>query len=338
MTTDLREQLQATLGDLYTLERELGGGGMSRVFVAEEARLGRRVVGKVLAPELTEGMSAERFAREVRLAARLQHPNIVPLLATVERDTSRSVRCRSWRRVTSCALHNSNAEREEGRRQSSTDLRERPDAGKRPWTSVTSQEGTMSRTLLIPLAAVLLAGCASDSTGPTAPTAFTATDLAPRAKVERGEAAIGSFTWDLDRGLLIATGLPAQITESDFCGGALIPEFSSFKENGQRRGVIHFKAWDREASLYVYQLPSDWDFDFKTLVCETLPFAVGTGRTQLTDKQPANTLERVRTISFHVQGDVTVVATGEVLSVTVTDHTQFYPDGSMVSATRILLR
>jgi serine/threonine-protein kinase len=86
VTTDLREQLQATLGDSYTLERELGGGGMSRVFVAEEARLGRRVVVKVLAPELTEGMSAERFAREVRLAARLQHPNIVPLLAAGERD------------------------------------------------------------------------------------------------------------------------------------------------------------------------------------------------------------------------------------------------------------
>jgi eukaryotic-like serine/threonine-protein kinase len=85
VTTNLREQLQATLGDSYALERELGGGGMSRVFVAEEARLGRRVVVKVLAPELTEGMSAERFEREVRLAARLQHPNIVPVLASGER-------------------------------------------------------------------------------------------------------------------------------------------------------------------------------------------------------------------------------------------------------------
>jgi hypothetical protein len=196
----------------------------------------------------------------------------------------------------------------------------------------------MSRILLLPLAAALLAGCASDSTGPTAPTTFTATDLTPRAKVVRGEAAITSVTWDLDRGLLIAAGLPAQITESDLCGGALIPEFSSIKVNGQRRGVIHFKARDRNASLYVYHLPSDWDFDWKTLVCETLPFAVGTGRTQLTDKEPANTLERVRTVSFHVQGDVTVVATGEVLSVTVTDNTRFYPDGSVVQDTRILLR
>jgi serine/threonine-protein kinase len=85
MAADLREQLQATLGDSYTLERELGGGGMSRVFVAHEARLGRRVVVKVLASELTEGMSAERFEREVRLAARLQHPNVVPLLTAGER-------------------------------------------------------------------------------------------------------------------------------------------------------------------------------------------------------------------------------------------------------------
>src|SRR5215207_859373 len=81
----IREQLVTALGSAHTLERELGGGGMSRVFVAEDVRLGRRVVVKVLAPELTEGMSAERFEREVRLAARLQHPNIVPVLASGER-------------------------------------------------------------------------------------------------------------------------------------------------------------------------------------------------------------------------------------------------------------
>jgi serine/threonine protein kinase/tetratricopeptide (TPR) repeat protein len=79
--TELHTSLQRGLGSSYTLERELGGGGMSRVFLAEETALGRRVVVKVLAPELTEGLSAERFAREVRLAARLQHPNIVPVLA-----------------------------------------------------------------------------------------------------------------------------------------------------------------------------------------------------------------------------------------------------------------
>ena len=63
--TDLRAQLQSTLGDGYTLERELGGGGMSRVFVAHENALGRTVVVKVIAPELAEGVSAERFARDM---------------------------------------------------------------------------------------------------------------------------------------------------------------------------------------------------------------------------------------------------------------------------------
>jgi serine/threonine-protein kinase len=79
--TDLRDQLQRALGAAYTIERELGGGGMSRVFLAEETRLGRRVVVKVLSPELGAGVSAERFEREIKVAARLQHPHIVPLLA-----------------------------------------------------------------------------------------------------------------------------------------------------------------------------------------------------------------------------------------------------------------
>ena len=78
---DLRERLQAALGASYTLERELGGGGMSRVWVATETALGRQVVVKVIAPELTEGLSAERFTREVRLAARLQQANVVPVLS-----------------------------------------------------------------------------------------------------------------------------------------------------------------------------------------------------------------------------------------------------------------
>lgn len=79
--TNLQEQLQATLGDLYSIDHELGGGGMSRIFVATETRLNRSVVIKVIAPDLLEGLSAERFAREVKLAARLQQANIVPVLA-----------------------------------------------------------------------------------------------------------------------------------------------------------------------------------------------------------------------------------------------------------------
>jgi TolB-like protein len=79
--TDLLERLRVALGDAYHIERELGGGGMSRVFVAEEISLGRRVVVKVLPPELAAGVNGERFKREIQLAASLQHPHIVPLLS-----------------------------------------------------------------------------------------------------------------------------------------------------------------------------------------------------------------------------------------------------------------
>ncbi len=75
---ELRDQLQNSLGSHYVIERELGGGGMSRVFVARETALGRTVVVKVLPPGLT-GVNAERFHREILLSARLQHPHIVPV-------------------------------------------------------------------------------------------------------------------------------------------------------------------------------------------------------------------------------------------------------------------
>ena len=82
--TDPRTQLQATLGSAYTLERELGGGGMSRVFLAEETALGRKVVVKVLPQDVTAGVNVERFRREILMSAKLQHPHIVPVLATGE--------------------------------------------------------------------------------------------------------------------------------------------------------------------------------------------------------------------------------------------------------------
>ena len=69
------------LGSTYTIERELGGGGMSRVYIATEAALGRRVVVKVLPPEVAAGVKVERFKREIQFLARLHHPHIVPLLA-----------------------------------------------------------------------------------------------------------------------------------------------------------------------------------------------------------------------------------------------------------------
>src|SRR5438477_1937510 len=84
--TDLRDQLQGTLGSSYELTRELGGGGMSRVFLAHDGSLGRDVVVKVLHPDLAGGVNLDRFKREIQLAAQLQHPHIVPLLSAGETD------------------------------------------------------------------------------------------------------------------------------------------------------------------------------------------------------------------------------------------------------------
>src|SRR5687768_17836628 len=81
---DLREQLSSNLSASYTIEGELGGGGMARVFVATERALGRRVVIKVLSPELAADVSTKRFEREILLAAALQQANIVPVLSAGE--------------------------------------------------------------------------------------------------------------------------------------------------------------------------------------------------------------------------------------------------------------
>ena len=81
MSDHLLQRIQTSLGTAYTLERELGGGGMSRVFVAREEALQRDVVVKVLTADEAQALSSERFAREIRFAARLQDPHIVPLLS-----------------------------------------------------------------------------------------------------------------------------------------------------------------------------------------------------------------------------------------------------------------
>jgi serine/threonine protein kinase len=81
---DLRAQLERDLGSAFVFDRELGGGGMSRVFLATERALGRMVVIKVLPSELAGEVSVERFRREVALTARLQHPNIVPVIGAGE--------------------------------------------------------------------------------------------------------------------------------------------------------------------------------------------------------------------------------------------------------------
>jgi serine/threonine-protein kinase len=81
---DLRDKLDAEISGSYTIERELGGGGMSRVFLATETSLDRRVVIKVLPEDVAAGISADRFRREIQLAAKLQHPHIVPVLSAGE--------------------------------------------------------------------------------------------------------------------------------------------------------------------------------------------------------------------------------------------------------------
>ena len=78
----LLTELERTLAPGYRLVRELGGGGMSSVFLAVEVALDREVVIKVLPPETAAAVSVDRFRREMPLVARLQHPHIVPVLSS----------------------------------------------------------------------------------------------------------------------------------------------------------------------------------------------------------------------------------------------------------------
>jgi serine/threonine-protein kinase len=79
--SDLWDRLQALLGRGYRVERELPNGGMSRLFLATDIALDRSVVVKVLPPELAGEVNAARFQREITLAARFQHPHILPILS-----------------------------------------------------------------------------------------------------------------------------------------------------------------------------------------------------------------------------------------------------------------
>jgi len=79
-SVDYRAEIQAALGNGFPIERELEGAGASYVFVAEELALGRKVVVKMLPKKLRGDVSSERFQREIAVAARLQHPHLVPLL------------------------------------------------------------------------------------------------------------------------------------------------------------------------------------------------------------------------------------------------------------------
>jgi serine/threonine-protein kinase len=69
----------AALADRYRIERELGRGGMATVWLAHDLRHDRPVARKMLHPELAHSLGPERFLREIRLAAGLQHPHILPV-------------------------------------------------------------------------------------------------------------------------------------------------------------------------------------------------------------------------------------------------------------------
>src|SRR5436309_980018 len=79
LVPDLLELLRDALAGRYTVERELGRGGMATVFLAEDLKHRRRVAIKVLHPDLAAVVGPERFLREIEIAARLQHPHILPL-------------------------------------------------------------------------------------------------------------------------------------------------------------------------------------------------------------------------------------------------------------------
>jgi serine/threonine protein kinase len=80
--SDLRDRLQGALGATCRIERELGGGGMSHVFVANDEAQQRHVVVKVLSPELAGTVDGDRFRREIHILTTLHHPGIVPILGS----------------------------------------------------------------------------------------------------------------------------------------------------------------------------------------------------------------------------------------------------------------
>src|SRR5256886_5253930 len=84
--TDLNGRLETALTGRYTIEREFGRGGMATVYLARDLKYDRPVALKVLRPELAAVLGAERFLREIRLTAQLQHPHILTLIDSGEAD------------------------------------------------------------------------------------------------------------------------------------------------------------------------------------------------------------------------------------------------------------
>lgn len=81
---ELLDRLRAALSDRYAVERELGSGGMATVYLARDLKHERQVAVKVLHPQLAAVLGAERFLREIKVTARLNHPHILPLLDSGE--------------------------------------------------------------------------------------------------------------------------------------------------------------------------------------------------------------------------------------------------------------
>ena len=81
---DFKEQVQAALDGAYSIEREIGRGGMATVFLAHDEKHHRSVAIKVLRPEFAATVGPERFRREITLAAGLQHPHIMPVFDSGE--------------------------------------------------------------------------------------------------------------------------------------------------------------------------------------------------------------------------------------------------------------
>ncbi len=85
--TEITSRLSTALADRYKLERHLGEGGMATVYLAEDLKHKRKVAVKVLRPELTAVLGAERFVQEITTTANLQHPHILPLFDSGEADS-----------------------------------------------------------------------------------------------------------------------------------------------------------------------------------------------------------------------------------------------------------
>jgi serine/threonine-protein kinase len=93
--TDLSDRLKSALADRYTIERELGSGGMATVYLAQDLKHDRKVAVKVFRPELATVLGTERFFREIKITANLNHPHILALLDSGEADGpwSKAIRC-----------------------------------------------------------------------------------------------------------------------------------------------------------------------------------------------------------------------------------------------------